>query len=322
MYDGECPLCTNAAQALRIKQHYGELHLLDARTGTDPLLQKISDLGIDLDDGMVIYADGKFYHGKNALKFMAKYGDGSNGFTAICKGLFWSETVSNLTYPWMRGVRNSLLRNKRVPRIDNLDLKSEPTFKHIFGESWQHLPPVLKRHYANRPYTQDITIVEGKLDVMCRGPLKLLAPIMKLMGQIPAHNERNVPVTVEFQSDMDTKAFHFNRTFHFKNMSTYQFRSKMVQIRDNEVIEVMNFGLGWKMLYSWDGQKVVLKHKGYALSIFGHIIPIPLDLIFGKGYAEEIPVDDETFDMMTSITHPLWGKIYEYKGRFKITKDC
>ena len=195
---------------------------------------------------------------------------------------------------------------------------SDPIFKSIFGDSWHNLPSVMKKHYANRPYTDDMTVVEGKLDVMCKQPLKFLAPLMKLMGQIPTYNEENVPVTVHFQSDKDTKAFYFNRTFNFKNTKSYAFKSLMVQIKGNEVIEIMRFGLGWKMLYLWNGEKVVLKHRGYALRLFGYFIPLPLTLLIGKGYAEEIAVDDKTFDMITHITHPLWGKIYEYKGRFKI----
>ena len=199
---------------------------------------------------------------------------------------------------------------------------TSPTFKNIFGSCWETLPPVIKKHYANRPYGQDITIVEGVLDVSCKGPLKFLGPMMRLLGQIPVRNENNVPVTVKFQSDTNSKAFHFNRIFYFRNSPAYEFRSKMVQIRNNEVIEIMKFGIGWRMLYLWDGQKVILQHKGYGLSLLGHIIPLPLGIFMGKGYAEEIPVDDDTFDMMTSITHPLWGRIYEYKGRFKITKEC
>lgn len=194
-------------------------------------------------------------------------------------------------------------------------MAAEPIFKAIFGTAWDDLPPVMKQHYANRPCTDDETIVEGTLDVMCRQPLKFLAPLMKLMGQIPVYNEQDVPVTVRFQSDKNTKAFHFNRTFRFKK-GAYVFLSRMVQIKDNEVAEIMRFGLAWKMLYLWDGQRVVLKHRGYALNLFGLFIPLPLTLLLGEGYAEETPIDDETFDMMTHITHPWWGKVYEYKGRF------
>lgn len=321
VYDGECPMCTSAAHAIRIKQDYGYLHLVDARTAAnDPLVQEISRRGLDLDEGMVIYAKDKFYHGKDALTFMAKYGDTRNVFTGLCKGLFWSKAITSLTYPWMRSTRNLLLRRRGVGRIDNLNLKNEPIFKGIFGTAWDDLPPVMKKHYANRPYTDDITVVEGTLDVMCKQPMKTLAPFMKLMGQIPAHNEQNVPVTVRFQSDKDSKAFHFNRTFNFKNTKPYGFHSRMMQTKDNEVIEIMRFGLCWKMLYLWDGEKVMLQHKGYALRLFGHFIPVPLTLLIGKGYAEEIPVDDETFDMMTHITHPWWGKVYGYKGRFRMAE--
>lgn len=121
VYDGECPLCRYAAHALRIKKDYGTLHLINAReAGNDPLVQEVNRRGLDLDEGMVIVAEGTFYHGKDALKFMARYGAAENVFTAICKSLFWSDWVSSLTYPWMRGVRNFLLKIKGVSRIDNL----------------------------------------------------------------------------------------------------------------------------------------------------------------------------------------------------------
>ena len=92
----------------------------------------------------------------------------------------------------------------------------------------------------------------------------------------------------------------------------------MIQVQDNVVIEVMRFGLGWKMRYTWDGTKVILSHKGYALKLFGHFVPVPLTLFMGKGYAEEVAVDEHRFDMITHITHPWWGKVYQYKGRFEI----
>lgn len=323
VYDGECPLCTSAAHALKIKQQYGQLHLINAReAANDPLVQEITRRGLDLDEGMVIYAEDRFYHGKGALKFMARTGDPGNPFMALCKTLFWSDALSKLTYPWMRGARNALLRRRKVGRIDNLNLKSEPIFKSIFGASWDDLPPVIKKHYANRPYTSDRVTVEGTLNTFCAGPVKWFAPLFWLMRGIPPHTENAVPVTVHFDSDPETKAFHFNRVFHFKTVKPYSFKSRMAQIKGSEVIELMRFGVGWRMDYVWEDGRVKLKHKGYALSAFGHLIPLPLTMLMGKGYAEEIPVDDDTFDMFVHITHPLWGKVYEYKGRFAVSEKC
>jgi len=321
VYDGDCQICTLATEALRIKQQFGSLHVLNAREANeDPLINEINRQGLDLDEGMVIYVDGQFYHGKDALKFIAKYGEAKNTFMSVFKGLYWSDSVARFTYPWMRGMRNWLLRRRKVGRIDNLNLRKEPIFKSIFGDDWDSLPPVMRKHYANCPYSEEVTTVEGKLDVFCKPPLLWLSPIMKLLGQIPTFNENNVPVTVRFESDLNSKAFHFNRRFLIPARKPYVFHSRMLQIKDNEVIEIMRFRLGWKMQYSWDGEKVVLAHRGYAIQLFGHFIPLPLTILMGAGNAVEFPVDDNTFDMEVSITHPWWGEIYGYKGRFEVAE--
>ena len=113
VYDGACPVCTYAAEALRIKKEFGSLSLLNAREASDdPLIEEINRRGLDLDEGMVIYARGHFYHGKDALKFMAKHGDANNVLMTTFKGLFWSDILSQLLYPWIRGGRNWLLRRR------------------------------------------------------------------------------------------------------------------------------------------------------------------------------------------------------------------
>ncbi|MFK8067705.1 MAG: DUF4166 domain-containing protein [Gammaproteobacteria bacterium] len=200
-------------------------------------------------------------------------------------------------------------------------VQKDPIFKNIFAESWNDLPPVMKKHYANYPYSDDITVVDGILDFSCSGPIKWFAPLFWLMNGIPPLNETNVPVSVSFESDKNSNAFHFNRVFHFNNRKPYHFRSKMIQTKGNEVIEVMRFGFCWKMNYLWEENRVMLKHKGYLFKLFKFHIPIPIEFILGKGYAEEVAVDDKTFEMQVNISHPLWGEIYRYTGRFVVKQE-
>lgn len=207
---------------------------------------------------------------------------------------------------------------EKAGHIDNPGPNNEPIFKSIFGDTWEELPLVMKRHYSNRPFTQDARTVKGTLDVMCKPPLLFISPLMRLLGQIPTRNEKNVPVTVHFQSDLNSKSFRFDRIFNFTQGKPYRFQSRMLQIEGDEVIEIMRFGLGWKLRYAWDGEKVILSHRGYALQLFGYLIPLPLTILMGAGYAVEHPIDDNTFDMETHITHPWWGRIYGYKGRFEV----
>ena len=320
IYDGDCPICAHAAQAFRIKEKLGAISTLNAREATDdPLIQTINELGLDLDEGMAIYFDKHFYHGKEALAFMAKHGKAENAFMSFIKSLFWSDTLSRVMYPWMRGLRNWLLRRKKVGRIDNLSLRDEPIFKSVFGKDWDKLPPIMQKHYANHPYQHEVNSVKGNVDVYCKPPLLWFAPVMKLLSQVPAFNENDVSITVDFESDLNTKAFHFKRCFYFANKKPYHFRSRMLPIKNNELVEIMALGLCWRMQVFWDGEKVILAHKGYALHLFGHFIPLPLTYILSAGNAEEHPVDDNTFDMEVNITHPWWGNIYGYKGRFEVT---
>lgn len=207
---------------------------------------------------------------------------------------------------------------KPVTSSDHLPIQ-QPIFKAIFDQCWDKLPIVLKKHYNNLANTNDQVVMTGQLDVMCKPPLLWLSPLLKLIGQMPARNEKNVAVSVCFQSHENTSAFHVNRTFHFKQGRPYVFRSKLLHVKENQVVELMRFGLGCKMRYLWDGEKIVLMHDGYVLRLFGYLLPLPLTFIFGEVYAEERAVDEHHFDMLMCIRHTLIGKIYEYKGRFEVS---
>lgn len=121
VYDGECPLCTRAAQALRIRKAVGTLHLVDARSeGAHPLVHEINRRGLDLDEGMVLAFGGQFYHGADALQMMALLGSGQGWFNRMNAALFRKPAIARLAYPAMRGVRNLLVRVRGAGRINNL----------------------------------------------------------------------------------------------------------------------------------------------------------------------------------------------------------
>lgn len=197
--------------------------------------------------------------------------------------------------------------------------KHEPIFKPVFGESWETLPPVMHKHYANRPYCDDVSTVEGVLDVMCTWYLK---PIFWVIGTVPPHTQAGVPVTVHFTSQPTDAAFSFHRIFNFKNRKPFHFRSRMTHVGGDEVMERMNYGICWHSHYGWDGEKVTLRHKGYSWRVGRINIPLPVTWLMGRGDATEWPIDEETFEMSATITHALLGKVYEYKGRFRVAKEA
>lgn len=319
VYDGDCPICSYAAHALRIRQEFGSMHLLDARENEgDPLIEEINRRWLDLDEGMVIYQEGRFIHGGQGLRFMALYGEQAGLFNRLNRLLFKSERLAAWSYPFLRAGRNLLLRLRGRQQIDNLVSPGAPTFQAVFGADWEALPPVLKAHYANRPFSEDVTVVQGALDVFCRAPLSWLAPIIRLVGTIPPVSENGVPITVRFESDPETRAFHFNRRFEFSSTRPYVFHSRMIPIRGNELIEVMKFGIGWRTGFVWREDKVVLEHKGYGLKVGSFILPLPLTFLIGRGIAEERAIDETHFAMSVVIRHWLFGDVYGYAGTFEL----
>mgnify|MGYP000501204849 CR=1 FL=1 len=121
IYDGECPVCRSAAQAFAIRKKYGTMALVDARASPDhPLCRRASAAGLDLDEGMVIFADGQIYYGADAAAFLAKFGDPSHWLTKLGRAVNCSAGVSTAIYGILRGLRNLLLRLRGIGRIDNL----------------------------------------------------------------------------------------------------------------------------------------------------------------------------------------------------------
>ena len=318
VYDGDCPICTRAAHALQIKKAVGALHLVNARQDkAHPVLKEVNHRQLDLDEGMVLIYQGGYYHAEDALHMMALLGSGQGWFNRMNALLFRSRPLARACYPAMRATRNALLRLKGANKIRNLSMDpKEPLFRQILGAQWDGLPPVMKKHYAVRPFSDDVVTSEGRLDVNISPLVSVMA---RLTGMLLAYSGKNVPVTVVFRSDR-AGAFRFDRTFHFPDKGDVTFRSRMEWIRGNELVEFMRFGIGWKLAYEWDGSKMILRHKGYVWRILGVMLPVPMALVMGEGHAEEVPLSDDSFSMWTHAKHPLLGKTFAYAGQFSITE--
>lgn len=198
---------------------------------------------------------------------------------------------------------------------------SQEIFKFVFGESWNRLPPVMRKHYANRPRSKDSVIVEGKMDIEFGIIFKILAPLLRLLKMLVPYQGQDIFVRVTFLSEENSDALCFNREFYFAGKAPVQFFSRMIVVQKNEIIELMKCKIGWRFCYSFENGKVLLKHRGYNLFLFGKFISLPLTLLFGEGYAEEEALSEDEFAMKMTIKHFLFGKIYEYRGRFKIIKN-
>jgi predicted DCC family thiol-disulfide oxidoreductase YuxK len=118
VYDGDCPFCSHYVRLVRLKKSLGDIDLVDARAG-GRIVDEIIAAGVNLDDGMVLKMDGRFYHGEACIHRLALLSTPSNGFNRLNRLIFSSRTASRLLYPALRLGRNTALRllgRKRLNR--------------------------------------------------------------------------------------------------------------------------------------------------------------------------------------------------------------
>ncbi|MDX2082380.1 MAG: DUF4166 domain-containing protein [Rickettsiales bacterium] len=193
-------------------------------------------------------------------------------------------------------------------------------FQPIFGQKWYELPNVIHDHYANRPFCNDIVIAEGMMEIEFSKSFKLLSFLFRSLKILIAKRGKNIFTRVTFRSESNSSFLHFEREFFFEKNHPEKFFSKMIQLKENKIAEVMNCGISWIFFYNFSNQKVTLTHHGYALKIGKFFLPLPLTFLFGKGYAEEIAISDDEFAMKMTVTNFIFGEIYCYQGQFKIVK--
>ena len=127
VYDKECPVCDNYCQLVRIEESVGDLKLIDARESSD-VLDEITSLGLDIDQGMVLKMEGEIYYGADAIHALALISSRYGFFNRLNYLMLYSKRVSRILYPALRCGRNLLLKILGKTKINNLGRENNDRF--------------------------------------------------------------------------------------------------------------------------------------------------------------------------------------------------
>jgi predicted DCC family thiol-disulfide oxidoreductase YuxK len=109
VYDGECPVCSAYVRWVRLRDSVGPVELINARDG-GPMVEKIRQANLDLDEGMVLWYGKRFYHGADCINMLAMLSSGSGFFNRMNAAIFSKPRLAAALYPVLRAGRNTLLR--------------------------------------------------------------------------------------------------------------------------------------------------------------------------------------------------------------------
>lgn len=125
IYDGACPFCSDYVRYQRLAARVQAVELVDARARPEVLAEHGIDAG-DMEDGMVVIADGKAHHGAAATHVLACLSElPQNWWVRELSFLNRSSAAARLAYPVLRIGRRIALAWLRVPRFPRDDPPAE-----------------------------------------------------------------------------------------------------------------------------------------------------------------------------------------------------
>lgn len=123
VYDGECPICKTYCKYIRIRAAVGDLQLIDARQ-PGKLMDEITRLGLDIDQGMVLKFKDVFYYGPDAIHMITLLSTPLGFFNRINYYVFSTRVGAKIFYSIGKGFRTLLLKLLGIRHINNLKKNS------------------------------------------------------------------------------------------------------------------------------------------------------------------------------------------------------
>ncbi len=103
------------------------MKIVDARENSE-VRDEITEMGLDIDQGMVLKMSGQIYYGSDAIHALALISSRSGSFNRANYWIFKSKTLSLWLYPVLRTCRNLLLKILGKSKINNLGISGNDKF--------------------------------------------------------------------------------------------------------------------------------------------------------------------------------------------------
>ncbi|MEY4588285.1 MAG: hypothetical protein RL497_361 [Pseudomonadota bacterium] len=180
------------------------------------------------------------------------------------------------------------------------------------GAQFDQLPPALQAHYKAGP-----TRETGHLDIEYPRWMQPFLTLLHLLGALINRAGPQVPTLVERQDDGSRQSWR--RTLSFADGKVVYFNSHWVAGAGNRLTEYVNPILGLEMAVHVESGKLYYEGVRFIVKLGAWQLPIAEWLLLGHTTIREEAVDDTHFDMDFRLTHPLFGQIFRYAGRFEVT---
>ncbi|MBI5889121.1 MAG: DUF4166 domain-containing protein [Nitrosomonadales bacterium] len=184
--------------------------------------------------------------------------------------------------------------------------------QNALGADWDKLPPALQAHYRLGK-----TIDNGHMDIEYPRFMQPYLSVLHLMGALIDRGGQQVPTVVE--KTVVGERQHWRRTITYPDGNAVFFNSFWVSADGNQMIEYVNPVLGLQMAVHVEDGKLHYQGVRFVVKLGRLLLPIPEWMVLGHTTIVEEAVDETHFAMDFRLTHPLFGQLFRYAGRFEAT---
>jgi hypothetical protein len=192
-------------------------------------------------------------------------------------------------------------------------------FRVALGDDFERLAPVLRRHYDLLP--DEEVIVEGVMETWNRFPwARALAPFMPIPAQGVLVRVRNRGVV-----DAGEICYEWQRAFYYpdRTITSYTLTRPDRAGQPARVLDTFNrpanIGLTLALTLSDDGRALIQTTTGPQYAIRGaRYLPLPRFLRV-YSVAEERALDGDRIYTQVTVSHPLFGRLFGYRGELRVS---
>jgi hypothetical protein len=182
--------------------------------------------------------------------------------------------------------------------------------QHTLGDDWHSLPQALQAHYQ---FGTNVDV--GKMDIDYPRFMQPYLSLLRLFGALIDRPGRQVATVVE-KRVVDHRQF-WHRTVTYGDAAVVLFDSFWIHAGGNQLIEFVNPVLGLQMAVHVEDGRLHYHGVHFVAKLGPFLLPIPEWLALGHTTIVEEAIDERSFIMDFRVTHPLFGQVFRYAGKFQ-----
>lgn len=178
------------------------------------------------------------------------------------------------------------------------------------GDDWDMLPPALQAHYLF-----ETTVDQGYLDITYPWLMQPFLNVLRMVGALVNRRGSNISTVVEKHMQNDRQLWR--RRIIYPDGQCIRFNSFWIAAKGNQLIEFVNPVLGLQMAVHVEEGRLHYTGVRFVAKLGPLMLPIPEWLVLGHTTIVEEAIDEKHFAMDFRLTHPLFGELFRYSGKFE-----